>query len=355
MFDKLSEKDISNALDDLSSTLGFKEEVAVEPFLALMRREDTQRCVQEIALWLGLPVQIDLSYVSKDFKAGDPNRFHSDQLSKTDWTGRGIEGITAQVAIPKYMPTYGTKALEGYHIRVRVSENCHEQPATFIAIMAHELSHVLLYSLLHPQRDSELHTDLVPVLLGFSDIVGTGRKVAKLSTKGNTTTQHTTTYGYLTDSQFQFASDTVKTAVAGHSSEKNSLREQTAQIHLKLRIARRRLARFRKYLQHIDKNPKAAVKPGHAPKLVECHGLSYTREWEIAIEQTEGVLHEVEGFIEPLNHYTSRAVERLNQYPHTLKLTSKQVDDLVSVITSDLRVLRKYVGPIRKLLSVLFQ
>ena len=142
MFDKLTNEEFQKAIDDVAATLGFKEDVFAATLLDLLRKQETQQCVQGIAAWLGLPIQIDLSYVSKDFKAGDKNRFHSSALSRTDWTGRGVEGITAQVAIPSRLPMFGSKEMEGYRISVRVSENCHERPETFIAVMAHELSHV---------------------------------------------------------------------------------------------------------------------------------------------------------------------------------------------------------------------
>ncbi len=99
---------------------------------------------------LGLPIRITLSYVSKEFRLGNTEGFRSSGLSRTDWTGRGVDGITAQVSIPDYLPLYGSVALAGYPISVRVSENCLERPETFLAIMAHELSHVLLRSLCHP-------------------------------------------------------------------------------------------------------------------------------------------------------------------------------------------------------------
>jgi hypothetical protein len=195
MFDNVANDDISTAIDELVAFFGVKEETACQDLLRLLANGDAERCVQQIASRLGLPVEIKLSYVPKDFKPGDTNAFDTKQLARTDWTGRGVEGITAQVAIPEALPMYGTLALEGYPILVRVSENCLECPATFIALMAHEMSHVLLRSVMHPQKDNELYVDLVPILLGFGDIISSGRKTIESTPSGHVRTIRTTTYG----------------------------------------------------------------------------------------------------------------------------------------------------------------
>lgn len=151
-----------------------------DDLVALFRKKHIEECVQEIAGRLDLPIRISLS----------TGGFRSSASARTDWTGRGIEGITAQVLIPQHLPMFGTSALQGYSIRVRVSENCHAHPDAFVAIMAHELSHVLLASLYSP-LDSELHADLV---LGFRDAVRRGRKTIESTASGNTTTTRTITF-----------------------------------------------------------------------------------------------------------------------------------------------------------------
>ncbi len=176
MYEGLSNDDISNALAELITCFGVKEEMPFHDLVTLLRKKDTGGCVQEIATRLGLPVRISLSYVPKDFRPRTSNRFRTSALARTDWTGRGIEGITAQVSIPQHLPMFGSSGLHGFPIRVRVSENCHAYPDTFVAIMTHELSHVLLASLWSPHKDSELHTDLVPILLGFLTLFGEGER-----------------------------------------------------------------------------------------------------------------------------------------------------------------------------------
>lgn len=67
--------------------------------------------------------------------------------------------------------------------------------------MAHELSHVLLYSLMHPQKDNEFYTDLVAMLLGLSQVIEKGRKIKKVRELGDMTETQIIIYGYLSDDE----------------------------------------------------------------------------------------------------------------------------------------------------------
>ena len=209
MFDKISNDEVGNAIDELIAMLGVKEEMAFHPLIKLLKKGNAEGCVQEIANRMALPVCISLSYVSKDYSPGDTNRFHTTDLAQTNSYGRGVEGITAQVFVPEHLPIYGASSLVGYPIRVCVSENCCAYPYTFTSVMAHELSHVLLGSLVYAKEERIAHgycsyCAWLPKRSGPR-----GRKIVKSRTSGNTMTTQVTTYGYLTDSQFQFACNRV--------------------------------------------------------------------------------------------------------------------------------------------------
>lgn len=342
MFDKLSNNDICTALDELIICFGVKEEMPFHDLVALLRKKDTEGCVQEIATRLGLPIRISLSYVPKDFRPGNTDGFRSSALARTDWTGHGIEGITAQVSIPQHLPMFGTSGLQGYPIRVRVSENCHAYPETFVAMMAHELSHVLLASLHHPQKDSELHTDLVPIMLGFGDIVRRGRKTIESTTSGNTTT--TTTYGYLTDSQFDFAYSHVTGILKRHQRDKKRLLELVEQVQRNLKKGSQSLVTFRDYFRYLDRRPPERMRSDHAQRVVQLHAQDYSREWENRITDVRTIMDGAKSFARAVSHYTSSAVEQLKTHTWELELASDQLDQVIEAITKDKKILRRYVG-----------
>jgi hypothetical protein len=331
------------------ASVGAKAESPYATLAATLGEGNTQACVQEIASRLGLPVLINLSYVSKDFKPGDSARFRSSELSRTDWAGHGIDGITAQVSIPESLPLYGSASLSGYPIGVRVSEGCSERAETFIAIMAHELSHVLLRSLRHPQRDSELHTDLVPILLGFGTCVERGRKRVRTETSGGRTTTHVTTYGYLTDSQFQFVRQRVRVLLQGHENDKKRLLKRLAQARRGVQRASRQLNSFREYLAYLDKHLTRRIRPADAPRIVALHAWDYTRGWESGIAEVQGQIGESAAFAGTLNHYTSSGVQRIKERSQALEEACKPLSKVTGAIALDLKTLRRYVSPIYRL------
>lgn len=354
MFERLSEDDISNALAELISWFGVKEEVPIHGFTSLLREKNIGGCVQEIATKLNLPINIILSYVPEGFRPNDTDGFCSSSLSRTDWTGHGIESITAQVSIPQNLPMFGTSALNGFQIQVRVSENCNEYPETFVALMAHELSHVLLASLHHPQEDSELHTDLVPIILGFGNIIVTGRKIVQSTTSGNTTTTHTTTYGYLTDSQFDFACKYVTNILRRHQCDKKSLITLVKRAKHKLKKTSRSLRSFRDYFKYLDRYPPEKMSKNHAQRVVQLHFHDYASEWENRIKVIREAVEGAASFVRSLSHYTNNTVENVKNKIREIGLVSDEIDLVNEEISKDNRILRRYVGFIYKLRRILW-
>jgi len=354
MFDRLSNDDIAAALNELISCLGVKEDMPSDALIALLRKKKTEECVQEIAGRLSLPIRISLSYVPKNFRPDNTDGFRSSALSRTDWTGRGIEGITAQVSIPQHLPMFGTSGLQDYLIKVRVSENCHAHPDSFIAIMAHELSHILLASLMSPHKDSELHTDLVPILLGFRNAIRRGRTTIQNTTSGNTTTTRTTTYGYLTDSQFEFACGYVTRIIGRHQRDKNHLIEVVRQLQRNLKQASRHLMAFRDYFKQLDRKPTNKMRPEHAQRVVQLHSQDYSRDWDACIAEFRTSQEAAESFVKGLHHYTINAIDRIKTHTQAVELANTKLGEITKVITKDEKILRRYVGIIYRLRRTLF-
>lgn len=60
---------ISRAIDELVATLGVKEQVLAKSFHKPFGfGSDTKKCIKDIAKYLGLPIEINLSYISKKYK-----------------------------------------------------------------------------------------------------------------------------------------------------------------------------------------------------------------------------------------------------------------------------------------------
>ena len=84
-----------------------------------------------------------------------------------------------RILIPFNLPLYGSPKLANFPINIQLSEACTESPERFIAALAHELSHVVLYSTRFDEKENEIYTDLTAMILGFADFMKKGRKIIK--------------------------------------------------------------------------------------------------------------------------------------------------------------------------------
>ena len=210
MENEINNKYIDNAINELYKFLGVKEPILNENILSIIRGGEIKNAIKYISYQLGLPIDINIINVPNNLRAQNKNnKFQSTNLVKSRRHGTNGEGIIAQVELPSSMPIYGSKELNGYPINIKISDNSIEIPIVFALIMSHELSHVLLYSIRHSKKENEFYTDLTAIMQGFLNIFSIGRKMIETDVKQGilniTTRTQTTIYGYLNDSQFDFA------------------------------------------------------------------------------------------------------------------------------------------------------
>jgi hypothetical protein len=262
----------------------------------------------------------------------------------TDEKNHGKEGIIAQVTIPKYLPAWGTSELEGYPIEVLVSENCLERPDTFITVMAHELSHILLAAVRSPYKESEFHTDLVPILFGFGEFVRRGRKVAYVTTSGNTTTTHTIAYGYLSDEIFKHIYDNVKDFLSKVQKKKKALSKIIRHTEKMLNETIRRQAAFREYYIKMDSSRPKEMKPEHAQRLVQLHGQDADGEWQVYLSGVRKRFEQVSASVRDLKRFTPKAADDMDASIRVLEKISGELEKKSRMMINDSKIMRKYVN-----------
>lgn len=350
--ENISKNYIEEAIKTLADSIGIKDNVDDQKIISLVRQGKVKEGIKEIAKCLRLPIEINLSYVPKGYHPGNTNNFHSTHLVKTDWRGRGSEGITAQVSIPSYLPMYGTSGLNNFLISVRVSENCADNPATFIAVMAHELSHIVLHSLWHKEKDNEIYTDITAMMLGFSNIIKNGRKVIKTSSSTDygflsnttTTTTETTTYGYLSDENFNFALNKIEEILNRYKQGKKKLIGKIKELTKKLKKNKKIMVYFQKYLEYVDKNLNRKMSQEDGYKISGFHQAGYTDEFEQAIRQTESELKQFNNFVQNLNHYNETLFSTIKQHEEKIRVSGNNLNAKYDKLKSDVDILKKHVS-----------
>lgn len=352
MIERADNHELKKATDDIIRIFGVREEILCNDLQDFLRtKDDVKSCIQKIALRLRLPVRVELSYVPQNFKPGNTNRFETKAMVRSKRPGQSSEGIVAQVAIPPHLPAFGSDSLNGYPVKVFVSENCYQHSQAFIAIMLHELSHVLLASLLSPYKDCELHTDLVPIVLGFREAVRSGRKLVE--SRGDVTT--TTTYGYLTELQFELACNYVTKLLKRYSDNKEKLSGTVDLLDERAKKLASMIIVFREYFNYLNIRPPQRMKKEHGQTVVELHSYDHAAAWDKKLIEIRDSTKSVRSFISRIeNHYTSSIVDNLDHHAGSLEALESTLNALEEKVQADIQILRRYIPVICRLKKKLF-
>ncbi len=348
MDNEISNEYIENAINELDKFFGVKEPILGENIFSLIRDGKIKNAMKLIAHQLDLPIEINIINVPNDYREqGGENQFHSTGLTKVHKHGSGSEGITAQVSIPGNLPFYGSSALNGFPINVKISKNSTEHPVAFTTIMAHELAHVLLYSLNHSKKENEFYTDLTAIMLGFQNIFQNGRKITKTEVKhglmSTTTRTQTTTYGYLNDTQFNFAHNKINSIIEENRERKNLLSKQFKKFIKILSRYKKMLYEFKKFLEYLTKHTDKKISGEDGKKIMEFFQLGYTDELEFTQKKYTEKQKLIRKFLEELSHYTDQRVGQLSTYTDELKTYTNELRVKITPIKINVRILKKYV------------
>lgn len=350
MKNEISNQYIKNAINELVKLFGVKEPISGENIFSLIREGKVEDATKLIARQLGLPIDINIITVPNDYRfQKGANQFQSTDLVRVTQHGLWYsEGITAQVSIPGNLPFYGSSTLNGYPINVKISENCINYPVVFSMIMAHELSHVLLYSLMHPKRDNEFYTDLLAIMLGFQNIFQTGRKVPTgegipefMSTAFMTTT---TSYGYLTDEQFNFALYKISSILERNRERKEISSNELEKFTKLLLKYEKGLFRFKKLLEYLTKNTNKKISGEDGKRMVMFFQPGYMDEIHSLIKEYKQKQEFVEKFLKSLSHYTEQVATQLSTYTINLRTYIEELKNKILLLERDIKMLRKYVS-----------
>lgn len=354
---EVSNNYIEKAIDDLISILGVKECINHEKIYDLIHERKTKEAIKEIALHLGLPIDVNITYVPKGYRANSQDQFQSTHLVKTGSNGQGVGGITAQVSIPSNLPLYGSAGMKDFVINVKLSEDCTKNAASFITVMSHELSHIVLYSMWHREKENEFFTDLTPIILGFADVIKIGRKMTDstysvqygLVSNVNTTSTLTTTYGYLTDDNFNCAYNKIQDILGKRRFLKDELLKKAGLVKKQLGKVKKLSTYFAKYLEYLDQNHDKKISQDDGCKIILFHQAGYGHDHYSIIEKSNFDLETLSKFTNSLTNYTSYNMEAIKKYESQLKLDGDGLTKSRPILIEDVAVLERYVGFLYKL------
>jgi predicted SprT family Zn-dependent metalloprotease len=85
------------------------------------------------------------------------------------------KGAAASITTSDNIPIYGTKSFDNYRLTLNLTKSLRKNYHRFVYCVAHEMSHVVLYSTRQDLRYSEVATDLFVMVCGFENIMAQSR------------------------------------------------------------------------------------------------------------------------------------------------------------------------------------
>lgn len=345
MNNRIDSSEIKLWIHEIIDTIGLREPVNYSYFKKFTKKNKLPELIKSIARYMNLPIKIDVEFVNDEYKTGKVN-FETKGVAHYEGGGQGASGIIAQVEIPSNLPLYGTDALNNYLIKVKVSDNCLKSPQMFVTIMSHELSHILLNSLRHKNKENEFFTDLTAMTLGFVNIFSKGRtyiyETEENHILSSTITTHKQTCGYLSDNQFRFACELINKNIMGYRMSVEKLKNKCVKFEKLYKSYVRLFKNFSKYKLILDKNCSTKFNQKDISRIMLIHQVGYIDNYNDILNKTN-IFEQVNSKMEKILNkdlYIKKEIIDCDQ------LVIGVIDNLeknIHLLKEDIRIIGSYI------------
>jgi len=339
VYTNLSLKYIECAIDDLVKTLGIAEPIDPYEYLQLAKDEKYAECIKMIAKQYQLPASFRIKILPKGYRKNSQN-FKTTGLSETDENGHGTDSIVAQVHMPANVPLFGSPKIRSLKIDVVIGKECCSYPGTFFYIMTHEVAHLLLETLKHPEKNNEIYADLVPLVLGFTRFAKIGRKVEKTTTNfDKSTTTVTTTYGYLTDEHFDVALEKLNSILNDYKSNVKKINNRMVAVDKKIRELNEDILVIRNLKEEVITNSKNRITAEDSQSLVRIYDTGYIDRFTVICNLSNTTMQKHEKHYKDLTYFNKKILNRINELDAETKVALQQLNDALTDAKKDVQVL----------------
>ncbi len=210
-YDKLKQKTLKNQetltneqikqyIDQLVSFYGHCDPIKETALSILFQQNLYGECLRQIMIYMRLKTRIKITYL--------PTHAYQDDKS------------LGYVTIPETLPFIGTPAFKEMLFVICAKAEAKQNFHTFVYMLSHEVSHIVLHGSNHPLKQSEMATDLCTLVFGFEEFVSKGRcTIASNPVLGS---QSLVTTGYLSHEQVLFATSYLRTLRKKASNKKRN-------------------------------------------------------------------------------------------------------------------------------------
>lgn len=339
-------------IHEIIDTIGIREPVKFSHFKRFTNKKKLTELIETIALYMNLPIKPEVEFVDDNYQSGKIN-FETKNLTNYESNGKGKNGIIAEVQIPGNLPLYGTSGLDKMPIKIKVSNSCLESSKMFITIMSHELTHVLLHSLKHKNKDNEFFTDLTAMTLGFVDIFNEGRSHSYETKEehlfSSTTTTHSSTCGYLSDAQFEFARDLIKKNLNGYRNSVKKLKNKINKFEKNVQYYNQLLIDFTKYKVLLDKNYSIKFKNNDTSKIISIHQVDYLDHRNDVVKYHNIMVKQIKSDFQNINKSNLYCKKNIINCDKLVIESSSEIGKEITTLIEDFNLLGKYISAVNRL------
>lgn len=339
---------IEEVLNDLISYFGVYESINHNNIVYLLRNNKTEEAIIKIAECFNLPIKVNINYVSDTYNPNAEPSFNSSGVVIKNKNNNQSNGIVAQVSIPPHLPYWGTKDMINFPIEIKMSKKSLGHPFTLISIMAHELSHVVLYSMRHSKKENEFYTDLTAMIFGFSEVMNLGRKIIETNSRINyyanvkETQTTTTTYGYLSDENFNYAHEKINQVIRRKKSYKNRISASLKKVSMIIKEIDENNTYFDYCLKYITQKPPSSLKTSDSNEIFSFYQLDYLENRNTDMSKLKKSVSLISEKLNHIHRYTQKNNERLEEYDKQASKLISSTKEEKNISSKKLSVVKRY-------------
>lgn len=198
-------EELSRYIDDLmSSPFAAIKGMPKESYLDFKILHDIKEyayCVRKILVFLNISSTVRVGLVGPRDVHPSLKGVSENEILNPAW-----------IRMPDPCPMYKTRDFDNMIIHLYIRRwVLLMPPETFLLVISHEMSHVLLKSTWNPHRNSEIATDILSAIILGPEMFSLARKVYQTDYVGNEcVTKGEHNFGYLNDEQSRFVCDAIR-------------------------------------------------------------------------------------------------------------------------------------------------
>jgi hypothetical protein len=187
----------------------------------------------------------------------------------------------------------------------------------------------------------EYCVDLAAMLSGFSSTMAEGRSVIQEKSQGG---NGVTTFGYLTDGDFNFAKRRIASLQTQGSKLKQDVSRGVEDLGLLCLDVETTLWQFRAFLRQVDVNPPKRVYETASEQLVSCHDPLRTHALHSELEQASTLVDRARATCSGMDRYYPSSGELLTGLIKQIADANRCLRVQSDATSRDIKTLRRFVG-----------